>query len=458
MMSLVRAVKQPVIFQVRASTAKQLLVVRPIQTVHLSSSSSVLNDRTTTTNSSRLGIRLIGSDILSYTDALLRHGITLFDSFGCKEEALCQALETVANTTTIMEPKRITVLARVGYRTSQDTNNQRFIFPQDVWLNDDTTEACHNIGPEYIHYYLTNSPLVKLKQQLPSLLNLVVLVHNPETQATTTTIRDRLRQSFRTLEQACLSNQISSYGVCSNGLSLQESHPLHLNWKDVLEVASEAATTCKTNTSNFQAFQLPANLLETHGLDVADQIQKYMSNLKTNNNTSYYSNNTVDIYVSRPLTCYADQGVGKVSPISCLDYEMDLPTTTTTRWTHVVPQGVVQSQYYHPAFNTAMSHFDAEGILQVQKERPLTVDERETVQGCRLLQQLLYDLDTSLSKSISFQDYENDLHTKVIPLIHNAFEELDDTSAHVLQTFFKAHGAAIRVSTKVVLLFCLAQH
>mmetsp|Transcript_18081 Transcript_18081/g.25752 ORF Transcript_18081/g.25752 Transcript_18081/m.25752 type:complete len:458 (+) Transcript_18081:27-1400(+) len=445
MLLLFRTVKQPVTLTVRASTPVFFLpkVNTLIQKKLV---------RANTTNS-RLGIRLVGSDILPITDALISNGITLFDSFGSNEEALCQALEA-----SIIET-RITVLSRVGYRTNDKQQSQQLAFPNDVWLKDN--EACHNIGPEYIQHCLTNSPLVKLKQQNPSLMDLVFMVHNPETQGydeeeefvvsrRRDTIRDRLRQSFIALEEACLSNQISSYGVCSNGLSLQESHALYLNWNDVLDVASEAAAIVVPNngSSKLRAFQLPANLFETHGLVVAEQIHNYISN---NNNTQYYSNN-IDIYVSRPLTCYADQGVGSVPPIRCLDYEMDITVDGQKMlWTHLVPEGVLQSQYYHPALNAAMSHFDAEAILEVQKERPLTVEERETVQGCRLLQQLIYDLDTSISKNTkSFQEYEDDLRTKVIPLIHNAFEELDETSANVLQNFFKAHGAAIRVSCLVV--------
>jgi hypothetical protein len=350
-------------------------------------------------------------------------------------------------------------------------------------------------------------------------INLIYMVHNPETQGgaavatggrttttTTTTstngvptssseplstirtvVRDRLKEAFIALERATITNQISSYGVCSNGLSLPSTHPLHLSWKDVIDVAYEAATAVHTTTTisdteqpppnpvtntttsssshdiitpKLSTIQLPANLLEIQGFAVAQQIQDYVTSV----------NLPLDIFISRPLTCYLDQGVGTAGsyPLKLLDYQMDIPlentdaatattaaaaavdmnTNTNTEksfpWTHELSEGTMQSKYL-PAYNAAMGHFDAESILELQRERPLTVEERETVQGCRLLQQMLYELDKSVQQTKSFHEYEDNLHTKVIPLIHNAFEELDETSTDLLQQFFMAHGAAVRV-------------
>jgi len=488
------------------------------------------------------------------------------------------------NTTTTISPFVTTVLARFGYRTmktkptststtstevevdkeeevgKEESTVSDFITPkpffsQDILVSSTTSPSneennnsndsvtidsnttstttatqirfssslYHNISPEYIHYCLSQSPLVQQKDNYN--INLIYMVHNPETQGgaavgtggrmtttTTTTddgptsssaeplstirtvVRDRLKEAFIALERATITNQISSYGVYSNGLSLPSTHPLHLSWKDVIDVAYEAATavhTTKTTTiSNTEpppppntvanptsssstskdiitpklsTIQLPANLLEIQGFTVAQQIQDYVTSV----------NLPLDIFISRPLTCYLDQGVGTAGsyPLKLLDYQMDLPlenadaaatttttTTTTTAvdmntdtntkkaypWTHELSEGTMQSLYL-PAYNAAMGHFDAESILELQRERPLTVEERETVQGCRLLQQMLYELDKSVQKTKSFHEYEDNLHTKVIPLIHNAFEELDETSTDLLQQFFMAHGAAVRV-------------
>lgn len=374
-----------------------------------------------------------------------------------------------------------------------DTTTTTAIPPNSTQIS---SSLYHNISPEYIHYCLSQSPLVQQKDHYN--MNLIYMVHNPETQGgaavvageggrmTTTTptntskdgipssepfssirtaVRDRLKEAFIALERATTTNQISSYGVCSNGLSLPSTHPLHLSWKDIMDVAYEAAaavhsTSSSTMTSNEQsiitpklsAIQLPANLIEIQGFTVAQQIQEYVTSV----------NLPLDVFISRPLTCYRDQGVGTARsyPFKLLDYPIPVPTeesadssttpigaghrTTALPWTHELSEGRMQSQYL-PAYNAAMGHFDAESILELQRERPLTVEERETVQGCRLLQQMLYDLDQSLQHTKSFHEYEDNLHTKVIPLIHNAFEELDETSTDLLQQFFMAHGAAVRV-------------
>lgn len=431
-----------------------------------------------------------------------------------EQQAFCKALEVARRnlfeqqqrTTTAVNEKKgntsttaaaSTVLARFGYRTTTktantteetaaDNNAQKPLFSNDVLVgtsssssnssknsNDKEPESAitgtssvdekhstllHNISQEYINFCLSQSPLVKLKDEYG--INLIYLVHNPETQGGSaagtistdeaeplspirTAVRDRLKQAFIALEEATSTNKISSYGVCSNGLSLPNTHPLHLPWKDVIEVAYEAASTVHKNAPNLTTIQLPANLLEIKGFAVAQQIQEYANTL----------NLPIDIFISRPLTCFPDQGVGTGGyPFKLLDYQINVMdnanavgTNMPLSWTNEISEGLIQSQYL-PAYNAAMGHFDAESILEVQRERPLTVEERETVQGCRLLQQMLYDLDKSLQHTKSFHEYEDNLHTNVIPLIHSAFEELDETSTDLLQQFFMAHGAAVRVS------------
>ena len=54
-------------------------------------------------------------------------------------------------------------------------------------------------------------------------------------------VRERLYDAFKGLEEACSNGTISSYGVCSNGLSLPCSHPLYLDWKDVISAATDAS-------------------------------------------------------------------------------------------------------------------------------------------------------------------------------------------------------------------------
>ena len=143
----------------------------------------------------------------------------------------------------------------------------------------------------------------------------------------------------------------------------------------------------------------------------------------------------LDIYTSRPLTCYPDQGTGTGFPFKLIDYRIPLTLTPTDSssmsWTHKY-SGDSPPQY-PPALNLALQHFDAEHLLEAEQERKLTLDEKETLDGCRLLQSMLHDLDCSLENVRSFDAYEDELYNKVVPLIYDTFDGLDEESGSVLQ-------------------------
>ena len=100
---------------------------------------------------------------------------------------------------------------------------------------------------------------------------------------------------------------------------------------------------------------------------------------------------------------------------------------------------------YQPILNAALSHFDADEILEASRERELTVEERETLDGCKLLRDLIHDLDVSLDTMKSFASYEEYLLKVAVPLMYGTFEELDEESSTMLQLFFKVHGMAVRM-------------
>ena len=127
----------------------------------------------------------------------------------------------------------------------------------------------------------------------------------------------------------------------------------------------------------------------------------------------------------RPLTWYPDQGTGTAHPVNIVDYRIG-----TANYTNEMEGPPLQ---YQAALNEALSHFDGTTLLEEQKERDLTVDERETLEGCKLLQSILHDLDVGLDHIESFAQYENDLFTKVIPTLDGHFEGLDEESTRVLQ-------------------------
>ena len=341
--------------------------------------------------------------------------------------------------------------------------------------------AVHNLSREYVAHCLAASPLVQLRAEQrvahshPD-LRLVYLAHNPEAQGAALAgrgapldeirelVKERLTDAFIGLETGKAEGLITSYGVCSNGLSLPEKHLLHLPWMDVLNAASDAV--CYVHgfdtvdgkaphgtVAGLSTIQLPANLLETNGLAVAQSIKTYLDTDPGDDGDETPDKfpslpSSVDVYVTRPLTCYPDQGTGSGHPFKLVDYQIDTtPTADLTSgmkkvWTNTLDGS--RPPHYGPALATTMAHFDATAILEAGEERKLTVEERETLDGCRLLQSMIHDLDAGLDTVRSFAAYEEDLFNKVVPLIHDTFEELDEDSAMVLQSFFVAHGAAVR--------------
>ena len=341
--------------------------------------------------------------------------------------------------------------------------------------------AVHNLSRQYVAHCLAASPLVRVRAEQrvahsqPD-VRLVYLAHNPEAQGAALAgrgapldeirglVKERLTDAFIGLETGKAEGLITSYGVCSNGLSLPDKHPLHLPWMDVLNAASDAV--CYVHGSDtvdgiapqgtvagLSTIQLPANLLETNGLNVAQNIKTYLDTDPGDDGDETPDKfpslpSSVDVYVTRPLTCYPDQGTGSGHPFKLVDYQIDTtPTADFTSgmkkvWTNTLDGS--RPPHYGPALATTMAHFDATAILEAGEERKLTVEERETLDGCRLLQSMIHDLDNSLDTIRSFAAYEEDLYNKVVPLIHDTFEELDEDSAMVLQSFFVAHGAAVR--------------
>ena len=136
-------------------------------------------------------------------------------------------------------------------------------------------------------------------------------------------------------------------------------------------------------------------------------------------------------------------------PVRILDYQVEsgpIGQPGELSWTnlHYKEHGPRPSAY-QPILNAVLSHFDAEAILEASLERELTVEERETLEGCKLIRDMVHDLDASLDTMKSFAAYEEYLVNVAVPLIYGSFEELDEESAGMLQLFFRVHGMAVRM-------------
>jgi hypothetical protein len=317
-------------------------------------------------------------------------------------------------------------------------------------------------------------------------------------------MKEALKSAFIGYEIAVTEGLIDGYGVDSNGLSLPSSHDMHLSWRDVLECSVDAYLEVHGKGKNIngrtslKTIRLPSNVLETRGLGVANEICSFFGMSGDNNGEGGSSSeegrpsftedqsdpnvqqrqklrkmrnvlpSSIDVNVTRPLTAYPNGGTGwedgvgpnnsaetngkKIDakhPVRILDYLIEsgpIGQPGELSWTnlHYKKFGRRPSAYM-PVMNAVLSHFDADAILEASKERELTVEERETLDGCKLLRDMIHDLDASLDTMKSFAAYEEYLVNVAVPLIYGSFEELDEESAAMLQLFFRVHGMAVRM-------------
>lgn len=371
----------------------------------------------------------------------------------------------------------VTITTRLGYRvldeeiTPDDTSTSnggvngaqptKNAMQGDVILSDQAGTKSYNITPsnvvhnftsEYILQAVESSPLLELHQDMEN-LKLVFLLHNPEVQVADllkenpkATAEERLafigqrsKPAMETLQDYTSSknSKLFSFGVVSNGLGIPErnNHPMHLSSSFVID-ASKAY-------SQFSTVELPANLLETYGWEMARKIKAEAPN--------------VTVSAMRPLTCHPDLGTGSGYPFRLVDYA--LPTledqsigTFGDQEASIAPgMGVRYTNemsgiptIYQLALQAAMSHFDAEQLLEAKQERDLTMEERETLDGCKLVQSMIHDLDNQLEHVRSFAAHEDELYGRIIPLLYDTFELMDDKTSDVLQAFFAAYAVAVR--------------
>jgi hypothetical protein len=430
------------------------------------------------------------NDVLTFESGL--HGD------GKLKRGFVDAVMFLQNVTGNTNRKHVELTARFGYRTaaSMDDKIDGDILQESnvnensssSATNNTTTSVFHNMSSSYIQQTLEHSPLVSLyqgksyddnssqeEQSLNELckqsIDLTYMAHNPEAQGsemhakgapiedTREFTKEKMKDAFIALERGVEEGLITSYGVCSNGLSLPSSHPLHLSWEDMLDAASHAAGFVHQSSGNekkvrssLSMIQLPINLLETHGLKVANRIKEYVASPPHPDNKSngLQLPSSIRVFAMRPLTCYPDRGTGTGYPFKLVDYLIpnSLDENDEKMWTHHIE--TTSPPLYNALLNETMAHFDATHILEIkeEEERSLTTEERETLDGCKLLQSMIHDLDVNLSsgKIRSFAAYEEELYSKAIPLIHDTFEELDTESAELLQRFFHVHGNAVRHS------------
>jgi hypothetical protein len=334
-----------------------------------------------------------------------------------------------------MGDTRIKVLSRLGYNVTASSENQVdgtvLVETVSTQQGHQTFQVVHTLNRESIHNFLNESPLVGLENPH---LNIIPMIHNPEEHRGDTLTR--LTDAFCELEDAVADRKISSFGIVSNGLSLPNDHPLHLDWKGVvLEAARIAAENSSKLFSSLSIIQLPANILESRGIKVAKAIKAYLKESDAKGMPQ-----GLELFAMRPLTCFPDLGTGNNQGFQLIDYH--LPTEPgITEWSNMMtnPPPVYQATY-----KMALSHFDASDLLEEAQRRKLNAEEEEILQGAKIIRDMLQTLDNSLESTRSFSQHEQMLLNQVLPIMQGTFDEIDEESHEVLQNYFASVGLAAR--------------
>lgn len=354
--------------------------------------------------------------------------------------------------------RSLTVTTRIGYRgqelkqnEQEDNVESRDItkLAGDVVATEEGSESViHNVSADFILETMKASPLLELKDELN--IKIAFLIHNPEVQVLELLkndpnasfedrqvyIQQRWQPALEKMQEYTSGEGGGiSFGVVSNGLGIpsEQNHPMHLGVDLVIDAAKQY--------DQFTTVQLPANLLENYGWEMARKLHSEVPPL--------------DVMAIRPLTCYPDLGTGTGHPFRLVDY--NLPSL------HENPLGPFEAQsssssstvqytnemtgaptIYQVALQTAMSHFDAEELLEIKQSRDLMMEERETLDGCKLVQSMIHDLDADLEHIRSFAAHEDELYSRIIPLLYDTFEAMDDRTSEVLSAFFAAYAVAVR--------------
>lgn len=74
----------------------------------------------------------------------------------------------------------------------------------------------------------------------------------------------------------------------------------------------------------------------------------------------------------------------------------------------------------------------------------LTEEEKEVREGCRIIQELIREMNKQLTSFTSMEVYSQELERRIIPLIASTFESLDEEAADRLQSFFHHYGEMVR--------------
>ena len=263
----------------------------------------------------------------------------------------------------------------------------------------------------------------------------------------------QLAAIFAALEKEVATGRVRCYGVSSDALVLQADDPLYLSWNDVIvaaEVAAEEVASSSTH-SGLRVFQLPTNILEPRGAEVAKGI------------VSFYRSSRLRVMGMRPLTAVLPlerksndeqgrsiarggeavnvMGAGSTTWQRLVDSEpLRLAMSDCSNDNKLLGRRAPAPRGYMAACEHALDHFS----FNLPTDRDPTSEEEELHEACRWLRQLLSDMNRQLVHFVSVAHYEEELVTQIMPMLNDKFEELDEQSAAVLHDFLAHYHAMVR--------------
>ena len=308
----------------------------------------------------------------------VEEGVDLIDTStnymdGGAERAIALAFQPMP--TTAIE--HVEIVSKFGY--IQGSTLQRIQegehFPEIVKYAD---HIYHCISPEFLQDQLTRS-LERLNMDSIG----CYLIHNPEyfildainhdldRNETLDRMFERIEKAFVALEKEVHLGRIKSYGISSNSFAKESTDPEFLPYEDLVTIAQRAAKEAGSENHHFSTVQLPINLLETEGLTCAAWAKK----------------NGLRVLANRPFNAQANNLMFRLA-----SYEEP-------------------HDYYHH-LNEMLTMTDDESLRSVHN--------------------MIAQLDDVKHRFGYVGEYEQFLHTQVIPHLQNGLRELDPGAVELL--------------------------
>jgi len=309
----------------------------------------------------------------------VEEGVTLFDTStnymnGDAERALGLAFYPMG----IQKLEKIGVVSKFGYIQGtllEEVKRGEKSYSEVVQFAD---HIYHCISPDFLEDQLKVS-LERLNADSIS----CYLIHNPEyllldainkdldRDETLDIMYERLEKAFVALEKAVTDGQINSYGVSSNSFALKSNDPEFLPYSDLITIAKRAAKVAGSAKMHFTTLQLPINLLEEEGLVCA----------------AWAKANGLRVLSNRPLNAQANNLMFRLAT-----YDEPL-------------------NYYH--------HLN----------EVLEMTDDDTV---RIIHNVIAQLDDVKHRFGYVGEYEQFLHTQIMPHLQKALATIDATAAEIL--------------------------